>query len=276
MYDLDFLSTNEELKNLQQLADQAVANNVTLAETYPYNRFVDGRIPGEDSLVYRQIYSVIRRIGLDKKVNEDRLIFFKKTPEQSAGFDVVFLTDFLQSESKRIWTKAHPGELYPEEGVDVWDALGDQAVALIYTNRKKDSDAAQIMFEQVPEIRLLPCDSRETFDRLLWDLNQPDEQGRERGTILLHTARDLQRVRQAVVLREAIDLNGTGKTMTLANFSTGRLLLLPERDEDKVDLISGRIARLFLTTDRYYDLLREALQADMGELRKVLKSSGQN
>jgi general secretion pathway protein D len=268
VYDLDFLTGNEELKRLQALADEAAAENVTLASDYPYKRFVNGRIPGEEILVYRQIYSVIRRIGLDQQVNEDQLIFFKKTPEQSTGFDVVFLTDFLEDEADRIWAEQHPGTKRPG---DVWEALGDRAVALTYTNRRTESDAGQIMFEQVPEIRLVDCAGRDEFDRLLWELNRPDEKGRERGTILLHTERDLRRVKQAIVLREAIDLNGTGDTMTLANFSTGRQLLLPGRNEDKIDLIGGKIARLFITTDRYYDLLRDELTKDMDAMRRELE-----
>lgn len=267
VYDLDFLTNNEELQRLQTLADEAVSKNVTLANTYPYSRFVNGKFPGEQVLVYREIYSVIRRIGLDKQVNEDRLIFFRETPEQSTGFDVVFLNDFLQEKVNEIWALDHPGEKPPK---DVWKAMSGHALALIYTNRSKDSDPEQIMFEQVPEIRVVPCADRQAFDRLLWELNQPDENGRERGTILLQSERDLERIKQAVVLREAIDLNGTGDTMTLANFSTGRLLLLPDRDETKVDLIGGRIARLFLATDRYYDLLRQSLEKDMTALRKAL------
>ncbi|QHI70314.1 ABC transporter transmembrane domain-containing protein [Tichowtungia aerotolerans] len=270
VYDLDFLVSNEELMRLQTLADQAASGNLTMKETYPYSHFVNGKIPGEQVLVYRQIYSVIRRIGLDKQVDTDHLIFFKKTPDQSTGFDVVFLGKFLQKEAERIWTKNHPDERCPE---DIWEALGDHAIALTYTNRKKEADAAEIMFEEVPDVQIVPCTSREEFDRLLWDLNQPDEQGRGRGTILLHTERDLQRVKQAIVLREAIDLNGTGDTMTLANFSTGRLLLLPDRDDNQVDLIGGNIARLFLTTDRYYDLLRESLRTDMDALRNALNLS---
>jgi subfamily B ATP-binding cassette protein MsbA len=267
VYDLDFLTTNEELRRLQNLADQAAARNVTLSGKYPYNRFVDGRIPGEEMLVYRQIYAVIRRIGLDKQVSEDHLIFFRKTPDQSTGFDVVFLGKFLREEAARVWAESHPDKQCPD---DIWKALGDHAIALTYINRRKSAEAGEIMFEQVPEIRIVDCAGSEDFDRLLWDLNLPDAQGRERGTILLHNERDLQRVKQAIVLREAIDLNGTGDTMTLANFSTGRLLLLPDRNEQKIDLIGGKIARLFLITDRYYDLLREKLDEDMAVLRREL------
>jgi len=270
VYDLDFLSTNEELQRLQKQADRVAAKDITLAETYPYNRFVGGRIPGEQVLVYRQIYSVIRRIGLDEKVNADHLIFFKKTPDQSTGFDVVFLNKFLKGEAERVWAEVHRGERCPD---DIWKALEGHAVAFTYTNRKKEFDAGEIMFEEVPDIHVVQCGTNEEFDRLLWDLNQPDEQGRERGTILLHNERDMQRVKQAIVLRESIDLNGTGDTMTLANFTTGRQLLLPDRDESKVDLIGGRIAHLFLATDRYYDLLRDALSKDMDALRKALSSS---
>jgi len=267
VYDLDFLSSNEELRRLQKLADQAAAQNMMLAEDYPYNRFVDGRIPGEQVLVYREIYSVIRRIGLDEQVSDDRLIFFKKTPEQSTGFDVVFLMDFLRQTAQELWTENNSVEEFPD---DIWAAFEGHALALTFTNRRTDPDPEQIMFEQVPEVRIIPCADRDEFDRLLWELNQPDEKGRERGTILLNTERDLQRIKQAIVLRETIDLNGTGETMTLANFSTGRLLLLPDRDESKVDLIGGRIARLFLATDRYYDLLRRSLEEDMRALRKEL------
>lgn len=269
VYDLDFLTANEELQRLQKQADTVAAKDVTLAGIYPYNCFVNGKIPGEKILVYHQIYNVIRRIELEKQVDADRLIFFKNAPGQSTGFEVAFLTKVIKAESERIWAQKHPREPYPG---DVWTALAGHAVALTYTNRKKDSDAGEIMFEQVPDVRVVRCGSREEFRRLLWDLNQPDAQGRERGTILLQNESDMQRLKQAIVLCEAIDLNGTGDTLTLANFSTGRMLLLPDRDENKWDLIGGRIARIFLTIDRYYDLFLEALRNDMDALRKEINS----
>jgi general secretion pathway protein D len=269
VYDLDFLTTNEELQRLQKQADQVASKDITLAGIYPYNHFVNGRIPGEQTLVYHQIYNVIRRIELEKQVDANRLIFFRNAPEQSTGFEVVFLTKVLKEESERVWAQNHPGEQCPD---DVWKALDGHAVVLTYTSRKKDSDAGEIMFEQVPDISVVRCGSREEFRHLLWDLNQPDAQGRERGTILLNNESDMKRVKQAIVLCEAIDLNGTGDTMTLANFSTGRMLLLPDRDENKWDLIGGRIARLFLTIDRYYDLFLESLRVDMDTLRKELNS----
>lgn len=272
VYDLKFLTANHELRRLQQLADQAVAENVTLAARYPYNRFIDGRVPGEEALVRRQIYSVICRIGIDRRVDVDRLFFFRKTLEKATRFEMMSLTQFLRAEAELIWSEEHPEQSYPAEGLDFWDVLGDRAVALVYTDRKKDSDPAQIMFEQVPEIRLLPCKNREAYDQLLWQYNQPDEQGRERHTILLNSERDLQRVKQAVALRETIDLNGAADFLRLDKFSTGRLLLLPDQNDRQMDLISGRIARLFLATECYYDLLQKSLEIDMDALRKVLQS----
>ncbi len=274
VYELNFLTENQELQRLQRAAEQTVEKNLLLADQYPYRNFIKGRIPGEHLLVHRQIYSAIRRIGLDRKIESDRIIFFESTPDRSTEFKVTFLDRFLEREADRIWAEDHAHlTAVPPRPRSVWEAFGSRAVGLIYTNRRDDADPGRILKEQVPQIRFFECADRGTFDRLVWALNQPDTDGNERGTLLLHTERDLQRLKQAIVLRETINLNGTRETMTLPNFSVGRLLLLPSRDTPKIDLVDGEIARLSLTTDRYYDLLREELAADMAALRRVLEQS---
>ena len=268
VYELGFLTKNEELMRLQMLADEAVAENMTLADQYPYSAFINGRIPGENMLVFRQIYSVIRRVGLDEKVDENNLIFFNDSPDRSSGLNVSFLNEYLTNSTRDIWQKEHdPAEKCPES---VWDALGDRALALIYVSRRNHSDPEQILYEQVPEVKIIPCKGRDEYKKILWDLNQPDDQGRMRGTILLNTERDMQRLKQALVLRKTIRLNGAKEAMTLTNFNVGRRLLLPANFSDNIDLVDGEIAHLALITDRYYDLLREELARSMNSLRKEL------
>ncbi len=272
VYDLDFLIQNQALQELRQRAEQSVAVNAHLAEQFPYNRFVGGRIPGEKWLVYRQIYSVIRRIGLDRRIEAERLIFFEATPERSTQFRVTFLETYLERQADLAWAERHAHmDRNPRRPKSVWEALGDQAIAFVYTSRREDPDPNHILEEQVPTIKLIECPDRQTFDHLLWELNQPDQDGHQRNTLLLHTERDLRRLKQAIVLRDTINLNGPEKNMTLANFSVGRLLMLPTLDEPKIDLIDGRVARLSMATDRYYDLLRQDLAENMAAMRRALE-----
>ena len=59
-FDLRYLTQNRGLLKLQSIADRIVTDDVRLAEAYPYNRFADRAVPGEDALVRRQIYEVLK------------------------------------------------------------------------------------------------------------------------------------------------------------------------------------------------------------------------
>ena len=272
VFELNFLIENEHLNELQAKAELAVDQDYSLRAQYPFSSFANGRVPGENILVYRQMYEVIKRIRMDERVDASRSLIFEPKPDADEGFEVSFLEKLLLERAQ-----AHAGEVQAKQIrsiEDVWDYFDDKALTISYRDYGKTEDLSQALESPVPSIEIVEVPDRSAYEHLFWALNQPDEQGRARHSIVLHDAADLRRLKRAIVLRDTVTLNAVDRTLTLENFSVGRFLLLPTRDLSKVDLVDGEVARLFYLTERYYDALRQALRDAATELETELEAMG--
>ena len=286
VFDLSFLFENRYLRRMRRLANRVIQQNFRYANRYPFRQFVGDKVPGEEILVFRQVYEVIKRLKLHRNIKADRIIFFEPDDKHPAGFHVQFLGKYLARESG-----LEPARLKQiqaiedeEEQIDAFfDALGNKAIALVYTQRN-EFDMASVMSEPVPEIRLVDfpeCDDEDEEDeedrvwsRMMWDLNK-DVYGQPRQfTILLRRADDVDRIKRAIALKRTLQLNGTRQTLNLRNFSIGRLLLMPTIQPDKVYVVDADTAALFFYTEHYYAALRDALEKDLSALRDALKQPG--
>ncbi len=264
VFDLRFLMENLQVQKMLDMAGQVLKRRPDYDEQYPFDRFVEGRIPGERILVYRMMYEVIKRRGIDDVANPSRMIFFKGAPEQPAGFEVKFIEEHLAD-----WLGAKKPFAFPDEDW-LFKGLDDQAVAIIFTERAFDG-AIDAPTQPVPEVKLVDCASRDEWGALLWDLNQPDAQGRRRFTILLKDGRDIRRLRRAVVVKQTVQLNATQQSLRLRNFTQGRLLLMPTIKDDQVFLVDEDVAQYFFYTEHYYPALQSELQRDMEALQNILQ-----
>jgi len=265
VFDLAFIVDNPRLRGAKRAANRVVRRNFELGNRYPFRRFVGDRVPGERILVYRQMYEVIKRLDLDEKVNPERMIFFKPEPGSPSGFDVTFLHRYLQ----KIKPDDRARKLDPDNPEDWFAGLDGEALALVYT-MVRDEALQNVLSQPVPEIRILDCPDGKAYERLLWDLNQPDAMGRPRFTILLRDADDLQRIRRAVLLKRVVHLNANRKALTLANFSVGRQLLMPAVKENKVYVVDEQTAKYFFYTELYYSAVQQELSRDLNALNEAL------
>ncbi len=272
VFELNFLLDNENLNELQAKAEQAVDQDYALRSTYPFSSFANGRVPGENILVYRQMYEVIKRIKMDERVDASRSLVFEPKADADEGFEVTFLEKLLLERARAHATADEAKRLKTID--DVWTYFEDKALTISFRDYGGSEDLSQALESPVPMIELIDVPDRATYERLFWDLNQPDEQGRLRHTIILHDEADMRRLKRAIVLRDTVTLNAVDRTLTLDNFSVGRFLLLPTRDLTKVDLVDGNVARLFFLTERYYDALRQALRDSSSDLEAELKEMG--
>jgi len=263
VFDLRFLFENLQVQKMLTLASQVLRRRPELAASYPFDRFADDRIPGERILVYRQMYEVIKRRGIDDQANPSRMIFFKDEPDSPAGFQVQFieayLADRLGVEKPGLWTDKDW----------LFDGLEGKAIAMIFTEREPGV-AIDAPTQPVPEIKLVNCPDREAWGSVLWELNQPDANGRRRFTILLKDERDIRRLRRAVVVKHTVELNASQQSLRLRNFTQGRLLLVPSIKDDQVFLIDEDVAQYFFYTEHYYPALQKELQRDMEALQATL------
>jgi general secretion pathway protein D len=273
VFDLTFLHENLGLKRLQSLADQAVSKNASLSDMYPFDRFSRKRIPGERIIVYRQIYEVIKRRRIQDNINIQRLISFEpqKDSEQTQ-MDVSFLWPLMH----KLLDLPRPSRPEKDDVDDpdlsaVFKALGDRAIAMTWTIRRYSTDGQQLLAQPVPAVKLVDCPDRNTWSNLLWEMNQPNKDGQQQYTILIQHPRDLVRLKRAIVIKQAVNLNAKETDLTLKNFSVGRLLLMPMVKRDKVYLIDDQVARYFFYSELYYPAVRYELQRDADALKNMLR-----
>ena len=277
VFDLAFITDNPQLVRLKQFAERAALRDFRLATQYPFNRFVGRAVPGERILVYRQMYEVIKRLGLSDRVEFENLIFFKPDPATTSGFSVGFLHRTMLGFAEEHEVKAHrrlnlfgPNRYDPQA---YFAGLEGEALAITYTlpGGTGGGGVRDVLDQPVPEIRRVPCADRDAWGRLLWELNQPDENGRVRRTILLHEPDDLVRLRRSLLLKRVVQLNANRQTLTLNNFTVGRQLLMPTIKPGKIFVVDDEAAKYFFYTEQYYAAVERELNRDVVELRDVLK-----
>lgn len=253
-FDLGYLTRNRQLGSMKALARHLVANNNELRDTYPYNRFAGKAIPGEAILCQRQIYEVIKRQKVADKLDERKLIFFVPDENIQSGFRVRFLHQHLAT---------HAPHVLSVKG-------GRKAVVLSYLLQRTSDTAEDILKEPVPTLQLVDCPDDDTWGRLLWQFNQPDADGKSRFSVLLRNRGDVERLKIAVLMKKAIDLNTKEEILRLSSFTRGRLLLMPTVKPKDVELIDVDVARGFFYSEQYYQALQQEMDRDISAFRKAI------
>lgn len=257
VFDLRFLAENTRLKAYRQLAREVMSNNFRLAGEHPFSDFAGSNIPGEEMLVQRMVYEVIKRTRADERVNPDRIIYFEEA--QSQGYQVRFLSDVLS----RLGTG--------ENATSFFERNTGKALAITYTFDRDASDVEEMAAEPIPDIALIDCPDRPTWSRLLWELNQPDALGNERYTVLLQDEKDIVRLQRAMMMKMVILLNEDGEGLNLESFRIGKILHVPAMEEDKVSVLDAEVARYFYISELYYAALIQRIERTISALDERLR-----
>ncbi|MDP7010622.1 MAG: hypothetical protein QF685_04520 [Verrucomicrobiota bacterium] len=257
-FDLNYLFENKQLLHMKALADRIVTGNIFLASQYPYNKFHGKAVPGETILCYRQVYEVLKRKDMRKKMEASKLIFFEPDKNIQSGHRVRFLGDYIST---------HAPEVLTEQG-------GAKAVALTYTLQRDSDNARSIFREPVPKISMIDCGNQADWRKQLWELNQPAVDGQEKYTVLLRRKQDVDRLKYAVLIKKTVELNTEKLVLSLGNFTRGRLLLMPRVKPQDIELIDGDVARSFFYSEMYYQASQVEMEKDIAAFRKVIEDKG--
>ncbi|UCD75035.1 MAG: ATP-binding cassette domain-containing protein [Phycisphaerales bacterium] len=257
VYDLTFLLENRRLNAYRDLARQAIERNFRLAETEPFSAFAGDHIPGEEMLVTRMIYEVVKRLEVDRKIGPNRLIFFES--QQVGGYDVQFL--------ERTMAKLGHGIKYQA----FFNNNKGKALAITFHYDRDSMDPNRLASEPIPELTIVDCPDRVAWGELLWEMNQPLEDGRQRFTILLHSDGDMIRLRRAIALKRIVLLNGGQSQLLLRNFSVGGVLLMPDIKVQQAHVIDADVARYFFHTEHYYAAAVQEIEDRLTELDATLR-----
>ncbi len=256
-FDLRYLTENQSLQKLQKVADRIVQDHAKYGMIYPYQKFADGSIPGEDALVRRQIYEVLKRQEASAILDSEKLIFFKSDDEGGAGFKVQFLAKYLKENAPFVLTENGDG----------------RAVGLCFRLTRTSTEAEELLMEPVPEIKIVDCLNEETWRKLLLQSNAQKNGETQKQVIFLRHQKDLERLKTAILMKKIISLNASDYILKLKNFTRGRLLRMPSIREEDVELIDADVATCFYHSELYYSALRESLRKDFVAFRQALSGT---
>jgi len=256
-FDLRYLTENKGLQHLQDVADRVVSDHPKLASEYPYSNFAHSGVPGEDALVRRQIYEVLKRQNASDVLDEKKLIFFEKDNADGSGFRVRFLADYLREFAPFVLDDKESGK----------------AFGLCFRMRRNSLSIDQLLDEPVPEIKLVNCPDSKTWRALLQESNKRTPGVSPKQVIFLRNKADLMRLKNAILMKKIISLNAADYILKLKNFTRGRLLRMPTVREEDVELIDADVATCYYHSELYYSVLEESLEADYSALRKVLSGT---
>ncbi|MBP52609.1 MAG: hypothetical protein CMI27_05635 [Opitutae bacterium] len=253
-FDLRYLTENKGLQQLQDAVDRVVVDHPKLSGQYPYENFANEAVPGEDALVRRQIYEVLKRQDASEVLDDDRLIFFEKEEGGGSGIKVRFLTDYLKKEAPFVLEEKESGK----------------AVGLCFRMRRDTTGVEQLLDEPIPEIKIVDCPDENTWRSLLLESNKISPEFAPKQVLFLRNKNDLNRLKNAILMKKIISLNASDYILKLKNFTRGRLLRMPTVREKDIELIDADVATCFYHSELYYSVLEQSLQADYTALKKVL------
>jgi len=255
VFDLTFLLENQRIVSYRSMARQVGEKDFRLAGTEPFRSFVRDEVPGEYILVTRMIYEVVKRLEIAEKIESSKVIYFQS--EKIGGYNVAWLEKTITDPATR----------------QLKD-FGDKALAITYEYDRDSLEAGRLGTEPIPDIRLVDCpddEDRAAWKEKLWELNQPENDGRKRHTILIQLEEDVVRLRRALALKKIAVLNGDIDEMRLANFSVGKTLLMPELKKGQVHVIDADTARFFFHTELYYAAALAEIEEKLTDLDKMLR-----
>ena len=256
-FDLRYLTENKGLRQLQKVVDRIVNDHPQLTKQYPYQRFADQAVPGEDALVRRQIYEVLKRQKAAEVLDVEKLIFFEREEASGSGFRVRFLSDYLKEFAPFVFEEGETGK----------------AVGLCFRMRRDSMAIDQLLEEPVPEIKVVDCPDAQTWRSLLLESNKRSPGSVSKRVIFLRNQSDLNRLKNAILMKKIISLNASDYILKLKNFTRGRLLRMPTVREEDVELIDADVATCYFQSELYYSVLEQSLAYDYAALRKVLQGS---
>ncbi|MDC0325740.1 hypothetical protein OAM01_03175 [bacterium] len=263
VFDLSFLEQNEALIVWKNRVHEWLTKNPLLGGSYPFNLFIEDRIAGEQVLVHRMIYEVLKRLSNqysqwgNERVGYDRIIFLAN--KYQGRYEVNFIADLLNA-----------GYGQKDQSLDQWfDSNPEKAMLFIYRDHGQTFVNSSLIDKTIPDIHVVECPDEETWGKLLWKYNQPDADGLKRSAILLHHPDDLERLQRAILLKQVIKLNGGTDQVSLNKFRYGKVLLIPDPNPNETHLMDREVATYFYHSEHYYAAALDQLEKAMADLEST-------
>lgn len=262
VFDLRFLENNRLIRRAFAQARDYARENPRGARRWPVASFANGVIPGEDAMVVRMLYEIVKKLGLHEDVLSDHVLFFDQDETKPAGFGVRFLQPTLLKESPDGTLEGYFRRAYPKH-----------VLFLRYATDTR-TDVTRALEAPVATVEWYMAANRDTVEQRLLELNDLAEQGgHQEYALAIDEPGDLERLQAAVALREMISVNDASNVLLLRNFRVGRKVVVPQLQHDSRDrmfLIGRDVAEYFYKSDFYYSALQRRLEVGYQRLQEII------
>ncbi|MEP6768284.1 MAG: hypothetical protein ABJC61_06415 [Acidobacteriota bacterium] len=242
VFNLGFLGESDAFRSLVRCARRYAESRKLPGRTDPtLAPVLSGFVPGEEILVRRMLWEIIRKTDYARFVDLENAIVFEEAPEAAGegGFKVSFLSAKLAERSKERNTLV----------------LNFNATTAGTREHPFSQPTAGVSFESLkPE---------NFFTRLAQGNHRSRSGASESWTILMTdaysgTARPLDVLKGIMVLRRLIALN-PNLPLSIDGFRSGRQIIFPTETELRQShhLVDAEAARLFYEVTSYYPAFEE-------------------
>jgi hypothetical protein len=122
------------------------------------------------------------------------------------------------------------------------------------------------------EIKLVDSPDRQSWKKLLWDMNQPVDGIQKYYTIVIQDASDFERLKTAVALKNTILNNGNEQGTVFDNFLPGRMIAMQAVSPNWERTLEGTVGRYFYFGELYYPAFADAMETAIVNLEATLRA----
>lgn len=248
VFDLKFIWKSPVLQGMLRRVEQEAQEDVLLQRQEPFRTLLAGGLPGEEVFVRRMISEIVADLEFDQLVDPQRIFFFAPAAGDQGSRDVDLLDAAgpALAAPRRAVVLSYDAQLIPKPGrvfslpvATVRDTLVDDARALLAGENRFDAEGNP-----------------------------------EQYAIVLAEPEDLARLRQALVLKQVLELN-KDLAQSLQAFRPGVQILFPTREDmrKRYHLVDREVAQLFYETEFYYESAERGFNRTLSQVERVLGSS---
>ncbi len=246
VFDLTFINESPIFNQLLGAIRTEVKRDPTISVTEPYKSFLDGRIPGEDILVRRMIWEIIRKMDYFDYVDPEKVLFFLDAPDDPAGFTVRPLKPYIKSASE------------------------NKPLKLSFTIRGK-STIEKPFVRPTAQTDYVPIDAG--FLQTLQKYNvRGDTPKDDMFTILIGDRTRQRQLYEVLILKKVLEMN-PDLALNLEYFSPGIEILFPSPDvlQKNYHIVDRNAAKYFYEINDYYGAFEEVFNRNTSKLSHLLK-----
>lgn len=255
--------SNQRLQAYRGLVKELARRDAATARLEPFISFADERVPAEAIVVEGLLHRLLARlpastppIGLQQMMLAGNLRLPTGQPQTLANL-LASMGDGKNPQS-------------------FFDRQRGKALALTFRPNTPSGNEPDKLVGQAAEIRLVDSANRDSWRRQLWELNQPEQGpgtglGQKRVTLLIQDPSDIDRIRQAIMLKTTLEANGNVSRRTLAEFQAGRMVNVQKPMPNWEQLLDASVAYRFFVGEHHYPYFVQEHERQLKALDDALR-----